>query len=112
MENLVPTLFYEIYRKHFGPAYDASQESMWHWLTNQYISDFSAPTFTRDNPPHTCITMGKGHRPKMFLWMLEEYEYIRYKLCMDDCDGFMVLGHELLLLACSRCCRKRGGSRT
>ena len=27
----------------------------------------------------------------------------------DDHDGFLILGHELLLLACSRCCWKRGG---
>ena len=47
----------------------------------------------------------------MFLWMLEEYVYILGRLCEDDRDGLMVLGHELLLLAYSRCCRKRGGGR-
>ena len=45
----------------------------------------------------------------MFLWMMEEYMYILSKLRMDDRDGQMVLAHKLLLLACSRCCRKRGG---
>ena len=45
----------------------------------------------------------------MFLWILEEYVYILSRLCVDDQDGQMVLGHELLLLACSRCCRQRGG---
>ena len=29
----------------------------------------------------------------------------------DDYDGSLVFGHELLLLACSRCCRKRGEPR-
>ena len=111
MENLVPTLFHEIYRKRFGTAYDMFQESTWHWLTNQHIYDFSTPAFTRDDLPHTCMIMCKGHRPEMFLWMLEEYEYIRFGLCVDDQDELMVLGHELLLLTCSRCCRKRGGGR-
>ena len=55
--------------------------------------------------------MHEGNQPKMFLWMLEEYMYILSKLCMDDRDGLMVLGHELLLLTWSRCCRKRGGGR-
>ena len=50
-------------------------------------------------------------RPKMFLWMIEEYVYILSQLHMDDLNGQMVLGHELLLLAHSRCCRKRGGGR-
>ena len=84
MENLVPTLFHEIYRKHFSMGYDATQESAWCWLTNQHICDFSTPTYTRDDPPHACITMREGHRPKMFLWMLEEDMYIMSRLCEDD----------------------------
>ena len=111
MENLVPTLFHEIYRKCFHMGYDTTQESAWLWLTNQHICNFSTPTYTRDNLPHTCITMHEGHRPKMFLWMLEEYVYLLCRLHKDDQDGRVVLGHELLLLTCSRCCRKRGGGR-
>ena len=112
MENLAPTLFHEIYRKHFGMAYDASQESTWCWLTNQHIHDFFTPAYMRDDPPGTCIILHEGHRPKMFLWMIEEYAFILSQLCItDDHDGQLVLGHELLLLACSRCCRKRGGGR-
>ena len=109
MESLVPTLFHEIYRKHFGVAYDMTQESTWHWLTGKHIHDFSTPAYTRDDPPQPCITLRKGHRPKMFLWMMEEYVYILFKLHVDDQDGQMVLAHELLLLMHSRCCRKRGG---
>ena len=45
----------------------------------------------------------------MFLWMMEEYAFILCHLSGDDCHGFLVLGHELLLLACSQCCQKRGG---
>ena len=113
MENLVPTLFHEIYRKCFGMAYNMTQESTWHWLTNQHIHDFSMPAYTRDDLPGMCITMCEGHQPKMFLWMLEEYVYILAQLCVDDQDRQMVLGHKLLLLACSRCCRKRrGGQRS
>ena len=108
---MVPTLFVEIYRKHFGTSYDATQESTWCWLTNQNIWDFSTPSYTRDDPPCTCMMKCKGHRPKMFLWMLEEFVYILGCLHEDDRDGCVVLGHELLLLTCSRCCSKRGGGR-
>ena len=81
---------------------------------------------TADKPEHTgflcailhqgwstvlCMMKCEGHRPKMFLWMLEEFSYILGWLCEDDRDGCMVLGHELLLLTCSRCCSKRGGAR-
>ena len=109
MENLVPTLFHEIYRKCFGAGYDTTQDSGWWWLTNKHICDFSMSAYTRDDLPHACIIMCEGHWPKMFLWMLEEYVYILSRLCMDDQDGLMVLGHELFLLAHSRCCRKREG---
>ena len=112
MEKHASTLFLEIYRKRFGVTYDAThdttQESTWRWLTTQYISDFYAPAYTRDNPPDTCLTLREGHRPKMFLWMLEEFAFILCHLRKDDQDGAMVLGHELLLLVCSRCRRKRG----
>ena len=79
---------------------------------NQHICNISVSTYTRENPPCICITRHEGHRPKMFLWMLEEYVYIMVQLCKDDQDGLVVLGHKLLLLAHSSCCRKRGGGRT
>ena len=101
------TLFLEIYQKRFGMRYDATQESTWRWLTTQHISDFYAPAYIRDDPPNTCLTLHEGHRPKMFLWMVEEFTLILCHLRKDDQDGALVLGHELLLLACSRCCRKR-----
>ena len=47
----------------------------------------------------------------MLLWMVEEFIYILGCLHQEDRDGHMVLGHELLLLTCSRCCSKRGGGR-
>ena len=108
MEKLAPTLFLEIYRKCFGMTYDVAQESTWQWLTAQHISDFYAPAYTRDDPPNTCLTLREGHRPKMFLWMIEEFAFILCHLRKDDRDGALVLGHELLLLACSWCCQKRG----
>ena len=111
MEKHASTLFLEIYRKRFGAAYDATQESTWRWLTTQYIGDFYAPAYTRGNPPDTCLTLREGHRPKMFLWMLEEFAFILCHLPKDDQDGAMVLGHELPLLARSRCRRKRGSRR-
>ena len=108
--NMVPTLFHEVYKKRFGASHDSTQESTWCWLKNQNIQYFSSPAYTRDDPLHACITIHEGHWPKMLLWMLEEYMYILGWLCKDDRDGLMVLGHELLLLVCSRCCRKRGGA--
>ena len=77
----------------------------------QHISDFYAPAYTRDDQPNTCLTLREGHRPKMFLWMVEEFAFILCHLHKDDQDGALVLGHKLLLLACSRCCRKRGSRR-
>ena len=109
MENLVPTLFHEIYRKCFGVAYNTSQESTWHWLTNQHIHDFFMPMYMRDYLPGMCIILREGHQPKMFLWMIEEYAFILSRLRVNNRDGQLVLGHELLLLTHSRCCRKRGG---
>ena len=44
----------------------------------------------------------------MFLWMIEEFAFILCHLHKNDRDGALVLGHELLLLACSHCCQKRG----
>ena len=108
MEKLAPTLFHEIYRKCFGTTYDVAQESTWRWLTTQHISNFYAPAYTRDDPPSTCLTLREGHRPKMFLWMVKEFVFVLCHLHKNDWDGPLVLGHELLLLACSRCCRKRG----
>ena len=112
MEKLVPTLFLEIYRKYFGVTYDTAQESTWQWLTTQHISDFYMPVYTREHPPNTCLTLHEGHRPKMFLWMVEEFAFILCHLPKDDRDGALVLGHELLLLACSQCRRKRGSRHT
>ena len=108
MEKLAPTLFLEIYRKCFGVAYDVTQESTWRWLTTQHISDFYTPAYTQEHPPNICLTLREGHRPKMFLWMIEEFAFILCHLPKDDRDGALVLGHELLLLAHSCCCRKRG----
>ena len=102
------TLFLEIYWKRFGVTNDVTQESTWRWLTAQHISDFYVPMYTWDNPPDTCLTLREGHRPKMFLWMVEEFAFILCHLRKDDQDGAMVLGHELLLLARSRCHQKRG----
>ena len=109
MDSLTPALFHEIYRKRFGVTYDTAQESTWCWLIAQHISNFYMPACTRSDPPSPCITLRKGHRPKMFLWMVKEYMFVLCHLCGDDRNGFLVLGHELLLLACSQCCQKRGG---
>ena len=43
--------------------------------------------------------------------MIEEFIFVLSHLHKNYNDGSLVLGHELLLLACSQCCRKRGGAR-
>ena len=43
--------------------------------------------------------------------MVEEFAFILCHLRKDDQDGALVLGHELLLLARSRCRRMRGSRR-
>ena len=110
-KKMVPTLLVEIYRMCFGTSYDPSQESTWHWLINENIWDCTAPSYTRDDPLCPYMMRCKGHRPKMFLWMVEEFLYILGHLHEEDRDGHIVLGHELLLLMWSRCCNKRGGGR-
>ena len=110
MEKVAPTLFLEIYSKHFGAAYDVAQESTWWWLTAQHISDFYTPAYMKEHPPNICLMLHKGHRPKMFLWMIEEFAFILCHLPKDDRDGALVLGHKLLLVH-SHCCRKRGSCR-
>ena len=87
------------------------RESTWCWLTNQNIWDFTALSYTRDDLPWLCMMRHEGHRPKMFLWMVEEFIYILECLRKEDRDGRMVLGHKLLLLVCSRYCSKRGEGR-
>ena len=54
-------------------TYDTTQESTWQWLTAQHISDFYTPAYTWDDSPDMCLTLREGHRPKMFLWMVEEF---------------------------------------
>ena len=109
--KMTPTLFAEIYRMHFGANYDPAQESTWCWLTNENIWNFTALCYTREDLLHPCMMRCKGHRPNMFLWMVEEFIYIMGCLHDEDREGHIVLGHELLLLAQSWCFRKRGGGR-
>lgn len=90
----------------FGTNYDPRQESTWCWLTNEHIQDFSTPCFTKEQLPHLCMVRRKGHRLKMLLWMIKEYIYILGHLRDENQDGHVVLGHEILLLAQSCCCRK------
>ena len=66
------------------------------------------PAYTWKHPPNIFLTLREEHRPKMFLWMIEEFAFILCHLPKDDWDGALVLGHELLLLAHNHCHRKRG----
>ena len=112
LEKWLPTLFAEIYRMCFSASYDPGQESTWCWLTNEHIWDFSAPCFTKEQMQCPCMVRCEGHQLKMLLWILEEYIYI---LGMPVWQGqrwpCIVLGHKMLLLVCSHCCRNWGGCR-
>ena len=72
-------------------TYDTAQESTWQWLTAQHISNFYAPAYTRDDPPSPCLTLREGHRPKMFLWMVEEFAFVLCHLHKDDYDAIIGL---------------------
>ena len=44
-------------------------------------------------------SMIRGHRPKVLLWIMEEFFYISYELTDQDCDGHVILSYELMIEA-------------
>ena len=48
--------FMRFIRKHFGMGYDATQESGWHWLTNEHIRNFSMHLPTPEMIRLVCVS--------------------------------------------------------
>ena len=94
---------------HFDACYDASNESCLRWWINENIRDFIVPTFIRGNLLQVCTMRHEGHRPKVLLWIMEEFFYISHDLMEEDRDGRVVLSYELMMEAEHRFRIKRGG---
>ena len=52
----------------------------------------------------------KGHRPKVLLWIMEEFFHISHSLMDTDRDGHVILCYELMIEAEHRFRIKLGGS--
>ena len=55
--------------------------------------------YIRGDLPQACTVQCEGHRPKVLLWIMEEFFYILHDLTEEDCDGCIVLGYELMIEA-------------
>ena len=97
-------VFLAIFRARFDALYDASNESGLRWWINENIRDFIAPTYLRGNPFNPCTVRREGHRPKVLLWIMEEFFHISHDLTEMDRDGCIVLCYELMIEA-ERCFR-------
>ena len=102
-------VFLAIFRARFDALYDASNESGLRWWINENIRDFIAPTYLRGNPFNPCTVRREGHRPKVLLWIMEEFFHISHDLTEMDRDGRVVLCYELMIEAERRFRIKRGG---
>ena len=102
-------IFLAVFCVHFDVLYDASNESGLRWWINENIRDFIVPTFIRGNPFNTCTVQREGHRPKVLLWIMEEFFHISHSLADKDCDGRVVLCYELMIEVERRFRIKRGG---
>ena len=94
---------------HFNARYDTSNESCLRWWINESIQDFIAPTFICGDPLQACTVWHEGHRPKVLLWIMEEFFYISHDLTDQDCDGRIILSYELMMEAEHQFRVKRGG---
>ena len=65
--------------------------------------------FIRGNPLYVCTVQHEGHRPKVLLWIMEEFFHISHSLMDMDHDGRVILCSELMMEAEHRFRIKRGG---
>ena len=107
--DMASEIFLAVFRARFDALYDASNESGLRWWINENIRDFIAPTFIRGNPFNACTVRREGHRPKVLLWIMEEFFHISHSLTDMDHDGRVVLCYELMIEAERRFRIKRGG---
>ena len=99
LKTMVSEVFLAVFRVRFDVCYDVSNESCLRWWINENIWDFIAPTFIRSDPLQACTVQCEGHRPKVLLWIMEEFFYISHDLTEQDCDGRVVLSYELMMEA-------------
>ena len=92
-------VFLAVFRVCFDACYDASNESCLRWWINESIWDFIVPTFICGDLLQACTVWHEGHRPKVLLWIIEEFFYISHDLMDQDHDGHFVLSYELMMEA-------------
>ena len=92
-------IFLAVFHARFDALYDALNESGLRWWINENIRDFIAPTFIHGNPFNACTVQHEGHRPKVLLWIMEEFFHISHDLTDMDHDGRVVLCYELMIEA-------------
>ena len=102
-------VFLAVFRARFDVHYDASNESCLRWWINESIWDFIVPTFICGESQQACTVRCEGHRPKVLLWIMEEFFYISHELMDQDRDGRVVLSYELMIEAEHRFMVKWGG---
>ena len=102
-------IFLAIFHACFDALYDASNESGLRWWINENIWDFIMPTFIHGNPFNACTVWHEGHRPKVLLWIMEEFFHISHSLTDTDCDGRIILCYELMIEAEHHFRIKQGG---
>ena len=92
-------MFLAVFHVCFDVHYDMSNESWLRWWINGNIHDFIVPTYICGDPPHPCTVWREGHRPKVLLWIMEEFFYISHNLTEEDRNGHVVLSYELIVEA-------------
>ena len=102
-------IFLAVFHACFDTLYDASNESGLRWWINENIRDFIAPTFICGNPFSPCMVRREGHRPKVLLWIMEEFFHISHDLTDMDHGGRVVLCYELMIEVERHFRIKRGG---
>ena len=102
-------VFLAVFHALFDAHYDASNKSSLRWWINENIWDFIAPTFICGNPLQACMVQSKGHRPKVLLWIMEDFFYISHDLADQDLDGRVILCYELMMEVGYQFRIKRGG---
>ena len=106
--DMVSEIFLAVFCAHFDALYNASNESSLRWWINENIRDFITPTFLRGNPFNVCTVRHEGHRPKVLLWIMEEFFHISHSQTDTDRDGHIILCYELMMEAERRFRIKRG----
>ena len=109
LKTMASEVFLADFHARFDACYDSSNESCLRWWINENIRDFIVSTFICRDLPQACTVRYEGHRPKVLLWIMEEFFYISHDLTEEDRDGRVVLSYELMMEAEHRFRIKWGG---